>query len=202
MHRGRHIPLRHGILYGLWIYAGLYQRLQTPNKATDHIVLFYDSHSAYLVIVGSALRRVWTFLTSSKEPPIHILNAFMKNFGKGTCIICMDQDSKLAHSNAFRESMLKDFGYMVRQLLPKWRCGNLQWYTCSQSPQSPLRIRPTCQVLVCRTTPHHLPTQPVGSFCNKKEDPLQQLAGSQTGHHSPQNVQFACVYETVWLSAL
>jgi hypothetical protein len=39
-----------------------------PDKKTDCIVLFYNSHSAYLVIIDSASRRVWTFLTSSKDP--------------------------------------------------------------------------------------------------------------------------------------
>ncbi len=40
-----------------------------PNKATDRIVLSYDGYSAYLIIVDSASRQVWVFLTASKSPP-------------------------------------------------------------------------------------------------------------------------------------
>jgi hypothetical protein len=84
-----------------------------PNKDTDRIVLSYDGHCAYLLIVDSTSRRVWAFLTKSKEPPIAILNAFMSKFGKGNGIIRTDQGGKLARSNAFRDTMLKDFGYVV-----------------------------------------------------------------------------------------
>jgi hypothetical protein len=84
-----------------------------PNKDTDQIVFSYDGHCAYLLIEDSASRRVWAFLTKSKEPPITILNAFMSKFGTGSGIIRTDQGGKLAQSNAFRETMLKDFGYVV-----------------------------------------------------------------------------------------
>jgi hypothetical protein len=41
-----------------------------PNKSTDRIITSYDGHAAHLIIVNSASRRIWTFLTKSKEPPL------------------------------------------------------------------------------------------------------------------------------------
>jgi len=83
-----------------------------PNKDTDRIVLSYDGHCAYLLIVDSASRRVWAFLTKSKAP-LAILGAFMSKYGVGNGIIRTDQGGELARSKAFRESMLKDYGYVV-----------------------------------------------------------------------------------------
>jgi hypothetical protein len=40
-----------------------------PNKATNRIVLSHNGYSSHLVIVDGASRRVWVFLTKSKEPP-------------------------------------------------------------------------------------------------------------------------------------
>ena len=81
-----------------------------PNKDTDRVVLSYDGHCAYLLIVDSASRRVGAFLTKSKEPPIAILRAFMLKYGTGNGIVRTDQGGKLARSDAFRATMLKDFG--------------------------------------------------------------------------------------------
>jgi len=39
-----------------------------PNKHTDQVVTSYDGHSSHLIIVNSASRRVWAFLTKTKEP--------------------------------------------------------------------------------------------------------------------------------------
>jgi hypothetical protein len=84
-----------------------------PNKATDHIILSYNGHIAYLIIDESAFYQVCIFITSSKEPPIHIIHAFMKNFVEGTGIVHTDQDGKLNCSNALHNSMLKNFGHVV-----------------------------------------------------------------------------------------
>jgi hypothetical protein len=84
-----------------------------PNKSMDRIVVLYDDHCAYLLIVDSALQRVWAFLTKLKEPPLAILHAFLSKYGNGNGIIRTDQDGKLAHSGKFCESMLKDFRYVV-----------------------------------------------------------------------------------------
>ncbi len=84
-----------------------------PNKETDRVVLSYDGHSAYLLIIDSASRYVWCFLTKSKEPPVAILRAFMSKYGTGSGVIRTDQSGKLARSTAFRNTMLQDFGYVI-----------------------------------------------------------------------------------------
>jgi hypothetical protein len=84
-----------------------------PNKSTDRIVTSYDGYSSHLIIVDSASRQVWAFLTKSKEPPIYILRAFLKKFGIGTGVIRTDQGGELARSDSFRDTMLKEFGYVV-----------------------------------------------------------------------------------------
>jgi hypothetical protein len=85
-----------------------------PNKATDRIVLSYDGFSAYFAIVDGASRRVWCFLAALKEPPLHILCAFMSKFGCGNGMIRSDQGGKLAQSDAFCMMMLDEFGYVVK----------------------------------------------------------------------------------------
>ena len=84
-----------------------------PKKSTDCIITSYDSHAAHLIIVDSASRRVWAFLTKSKDPPLDILWVFMENFGLGTGVVRTDQGRELAQSASFWEIMLKDFGYVV-----------------------------------------------------------------------------------------
>ncbi len=85
-----------------------------PVKKTDHIVLSYDCHSAYLVIIDSASHRVWTFLMSSKDHPLHILTVFMKKFGQNSGVIRTDQGGELACIDKFCTLMLKEFGYVVK----------------------------------------------------------------------------------------
>ncbi len=81
-----------------------------PKKSTDWIVTSYDGYSSHLVIVDSACRRVWAFLTKSKDPPIDILWAFLKKFGVGTGVIRTDQGGELARSNTCRDMVLAEFG--------------------------------------------------------------------------------------------
>jgi hypothetical protein len=87
-----------------------------PDKKTDCIVVSYNNHSAYLVILDSASHRVWTFLTSSKDPPLHILTAFMKRFDQNSGVIFTDQGSELARSDEFCALMLKKFKYVVKPM--------------------------------------------------------------------------------------
>jgi len=87
-----------------------------PNKYTDWIVTSYDGYSSHPIIVDSASRRVWAFLTKSKEPPIDILRAFLKKFGIGMGVIRTDQGGKLARSDSFCDTMLKEFGYVVKPM--------------------------------------------------------------------------------------
>jgi hypothetical protein len=84
-----------------------------PNKATDRIVTSYDGHSSHLIVVDGASRRVWAFLTKSKEPPLDILRSFMTKFGIGNGVVRTDQGGELARSKSFRDMMLSEFGYVV-----------------------------------------------------------------------------------------
>jgi hypothetical protein len=84
-----------------------------PNKATDHVVMSYDGYSSHLVIVDGASRRVWVFLTKSKDPPIEILRTFVSKFGLAKGLIRTDQGGELAQSGIFRNMMLNKVGYVV-----------------------------------------------------------------------------------------
>ena len=67
-----------------------------PNKQTDRVVLSYDGYSAYLIIVDGASRRLWVFLTQTKEPPLDILRAFMTKFRIASGLVRTDQGGELA----------------------------------------------------------------------------------------------------------
>jgi hypothetical protein len=84
-----------------------------PNKQTDRVVLSYEGYSAYLIIVDGTSRRLWVFLTQSKEPPLDIVRAFMTKFGIGGGCVRTDQGGKLAHSDLFRNMFQKEFQYVV-----------------------------------------------------------------------------------------
>jgi hypothetical protein len=68
-------------------------------------------HPTSLSLMAS--RRVWAFLTKSKELPLDILRSFMKKFGIASGVVQTDQGGKLARSAAFRDMMLREFGYVV-----------------------------------------------------------------------------------------
>ncbi len=80
----------------------------------DQVVLSYDGRSTYLLIINSASRYIWCFLTNTKDPPLTILHTFMSKYSAGTGLIRTDQGGKLAQSKAFRDTMLQDFGYVVK----------------------------------------------------------------------------------------
>jgi hypothetical protein len=84
-----------------------------PNKSTDQVVTLYDGYSSHLIIVDGASRRVWIFLTSSKDPPIAILRAFISRFGSTTGLVRTDQGGEFARCEEFRTMMLDEFGYVV-----------------------------------------------------------------------------------------
>ena len=84
-----------------------------PNKLSDRVILSYDGYSSYQLIVDGASRRVWAFLTKTKEPPIHIIRAFMKKFGNGGGIVRTDQGGELARSSEFKTVLESEFGYIV-----------------------------------------------------------------------------------------
>jgi hypothetical protein len=84
-----------------------------PNKSTDWIVTSYNGYSSHLIIIDSTSRRVRAFLTKTKEPPIDILQAFLRKFGISTGVIWTNHGGKLARSDSFCETMLNKFGYVV-----------------------------------------------------------------------------------------
>ena len=84
-----------------------------PNKATDRVVNSYDGYSSHLIVIDGASRRVWAFLTKSKEPPLDILRSFMSKFGIGRGVVRTDQGGELARSALFHDMMLRDSGYVV-----------------------------------------------------------------------------------------
>ncbi len=68
-----------------------------PNKATDRVVYSWDRYSSYLLMVNEATRYIWVFLTKSKDPPLDIVDAFLKRFAHDHgSSIRTDQGSKLA----------------------------------------------------------------------------------------------------------
>ena len=87
-----------------------------PNKQTDRVVLSYDGYTSYLLIVDGKSRRIWSFVTKSKEPPIDIIRAFMSKFGnKNGGLVRTDQGGELARCSEFRTMMEKEFGYIVER---------------------------------------------------------------------------------------
>ncbi len=84
-----------------------------PNKAMDWIVQSYNGYSAYLIIINSASRQVWAFLTATKAPPIAIMRAFLMKFGLVKGVIRTNQGGELARSNKFCAVMMNKFNYTV-----------------------------------------------------------------------------------------
>ncbi len=84
------------------------------SKATDRAVFSYDGYLSYLLVVDEASRYTWVFLTSSKDPPIDIVSAFLTQHGHedGGCIRT-DQGGELAGSAAFIDMVLRDYRYTV-----------------------------------------------------------------------------------------
>jgi hypothetical protein len=54
---------------------------QHPNKASDRVVTSFDGFTAYLLIVDEALHHKWEFLTSTKDPPLDLIDEFLTRFG-------------------------------------------------------------------------------------------------------------------------
>ncbi len=48
-----------------------------PNKLHDRVVASWDGYSSYLLVVDEASRYIWVFLTTSKEPPLAIIDTFL-----------------------------------------------------------------------------------------------------------------------------
>ncbi len=54
---------------------------QHPNKTSDRVVMSFDGFTLYLLIVDEALRHMWVFLTSNKDPPLDLIDKFLARFG-------------------------------------------------------------------------------------------------------------------------
>jgi hypothetical protein len=57
--------------------ASSYQR----EKGKDRVVLSHDGYNAYCLITDACSRYTWCFLTTSKEPPVNILDMFLTRHG-------------------------------------------------------------------------------------------------------------------------
>jgi hypothetical protein len=85
-----------------------------PSKTTDRIIQSYDGYSSYLLIVNAVTRFRWVFLTTSKEPPLDIVNAFMQRFALWDGgFVHTDHGDELACSSSFCNTMLRTFNYVV-----------------------------------------------------------------------------------------
>lgn len=85
-----------------------------PDKHTDRVVMSYDRFSAYLLVVDEASRYVWVFLTTSKMPPVDIIDAFLSRFGHAHGgSIRTDQGGELARSFALSDMVLRKHRYVL-----------------------------------------------------------------------------------------
>ncbi len=58
---------------------------------------------------------MWVFLTSSKNPLLDILRAFMKRFASKTGLVRTDQGEELARSGDLCTLLLAEFNYVIEQ---------------------------------------------------------------------------------------
>jgi hypothetical protein len=84
------------------------------DRSQNRVVFSYDGFSSYLLLVDKASRYIWVFLTKSKEPPLNIVSAFLRQHDHpgGGCI-CTDQGGELARSMKFSHTILNNFNYTV-----------------------------------------------------------------------------------------
>jgi hypothetical protein len=84
-----------------------------PNPKTDRVVQSWDGYSSYLLIVDEASCFMWVVLTKSKDPPLDIIDSFLKKFGHhdgGS--ICSDQGGELAKSSTLANMVLRTHNYV------------------------------------------------------------------------------------------
>ena len=75
---------------------------RNDTKGGDRVVYSHDGYTSYLLIVDEASRYIWVFLTSSKSPPINIVNEFLITHGLADGgFVRTDQGGELAGSLAF-----------------------------------------------------------------------------------------------------
>ncbi len=84
-----------------------------PTKKDDCVIQSWDGYSSYLLIVDEASCYVWVFLTNTKDPPIKIIDLFLKKFGHtdgGS--IRTDQGGELAGSLALQDMIIRNHSYV------------------------------------------------------------------------------------------
>jgi hypothetical protein len=84
------------------------------SKKNNWVVLSYDGYSSYLLVIDKASCYIWVFLTTSKEPPLDIINAFLGHFGhEHSGLICTDQGGELARLFALTDTVLRTHRYAM-----------------------------------------------------------------------------------------
>ena len=88
-------------------------------KGKDRVVLSHDGYNAYCLITDACSRYTWCFNTTSKEPPVNILDMFLTRHGlqdKNTPrSIRVYQGGEFARSEEFRKLVSKH-GYVVEPI--------------------------------------------------------------------------------------
>jgi hypothetical protein len=84
-----------------------------PNKKTNCVVESWDGYSSYLLIVDEASQYVWVFLTCSKDPPLDIIDCFVKKSGHAEGgSIPTDQGGELAGTSDLADMILCKHSYV------------------------------------------------------------------------------------------
>ncbi len=85
-----------------------------PSKQHDRVVLSYDGYLSYLLIIDKASQYIWVFLTTSKEPSLDIIDAFLSRFGhEHGGSICTDQGGELARLLGLSNAVLRTHRYVM-----------------------------------------------------------------------------------------
>jgi hypothetical protein len=85
------------------------------SKSKDCIVYSYDGYTLYLLIVDKTSHYIRVFLTSSKDPPLDLVSAFLRLHGHvDGGLVRTDQGGELAWSHAFQEMLLWDHSYTLK----------------------------------------------------------------------------------------
>jgi hypothetical protein len=112
-----------------------------PNKATNRVVYSWDGYSSYLLVVDEATQYIWVFLTKSKDPPLDIVDTFLKWFAHvhgGS--ISTGQGGERAQSFALSDLLLRGMSLSQQAPIVPHRMVLLR-YTMANWPS---RQEPSC----------------------------------------------------------
>jgi hypothetical protein len=171
-----------------------------PNKKINRVVLSFDGFFFYLLNVDEATHYIWCFLTKTKEPLIDLLDTFFSHFGHELVgSVHTNQGGELACSGPLTNFLLWIHWYVLKPTgadspsqngAVKVYNGNLAvctrtllydsglpakyWSSAPlQYSDSPLRLRPTRQVLVVRPTPLCILAQLPLAHATTKKTPFE-----------------------------